>query len=231
MMILLMIFQLAWSADTLSLGRCDQGTFRTRTSGFCPRLEGAYPKDCCPMIVKSPALQCYYYTHSSRQDYQPGQRTVCVTDSNGIKHNETNPCCDSYNRSCKQDMRVVEFKQRLIRGKTGSCCFENCPPADYWREQPLFGPSPLTSAHKLLGSSTPSLDCDAPVENTCGGLPMCEGGNDPCPIVYPPSPPNPPGPGPGNGGGGPNPPNPSPTPEPPTPTPPQPLPIPDPPPQ
>lgn len=176
---------------------------RTELDNFCPRIEGVHLPKCCPPLFKNPPLQCHYQIVHSR-----GQEVLVNSSYNvcsGGVDTRVN-CCRRSQSACYTDPVTLSFLPRLIH-RANTCCFERCPPANYWRTPPAH-PS-ITASHELVSSSVAL--CVPEVINNCsyGSTENC-GANSYCPP--PPAPPSPPAPSPG-----PTTPSPAPTPAPPSP--------------
>lgn len=208
--------------------RCDiKEPGRTELDNVCPRLEGIHPQGCCPQVFDKNKLTCNY--HIVKERGQPilanSQYTVC---ENG--DNKTVQCCAPRFKACYIEPITRPYRPRLIH-RSNTCCFENCPPADYWRNPP--NPDlEFKEDHELSNAGAISL-CVPETINECtnGSSASCE------PSQRCPPPPSPPSTGSGSssgsgsGGGGtggtpaPSPPStPAPTPSPP-PSPPPPPPA------
>lgn len=116
---------------------------RTELDHFCPRIEGIHLEGCCPPIFSS-AIQCEYSIPVAN-----GQAYLAVssylTCENGA--NVSHSCCGVFRRSCVREPVTLNFRPRLLN-RDASCCYENCPAADYWRQAPAYPPS-ITASHTL----------------------------------------------------------------------------------
>lgn len=171
---------------------------RERLDNFCPRLEGAHLSKCCPTVMKDLPLSCFYNIRTSKPAYRDTSETVC---EGGV--DVTRTCCAEYPTPCADEIAEMPFVQRLIK-REGQCCFEDCPPADYWRSQPRPDPR-VGPNHEYAGRSRPSDECSVVARNFCTVSNSCSGGS-PCPVPVEPSEPstpsnpgNPSTPGPGTG--------------------------------
>lgn len=203
-----------------SCSRAEPG--RTELDNLCPRLEGVHLEGCCPPLQRNPPLQCRYHIVRQRGQQYLAQSayTIC---QNGMNVNV--PCCGVMQRACVEQPVTLNYIPRLIhRAKT--CCFENCPPADYWRQAPA-NPQ-ITPEHEYTDGGGPA-NCTGTLLQECsiGSTATCQPSN-PCPPPpappAPPSMPGPPTPAPPSMPGPPSPPapdpGPGPAPSPPAPPPP-----------
>lgn len=202
---------------------CKAEDRRQKQDDFCPRAEGTTLDHCCPEDVRrNTPLSCYYAVGTTETYYTTTSFVKCIDGSNVTKY-----CCGLRSRSCKRDLIVKSFISRLIK-RRGQCCFEGCPPADYWRAPPAD--PQFTPEHKLGDRGDRYCSTGPSRPNSCSpDLAMCSGidsSNERCPIVPTPTPsPSPPSPEPPST----EPPGPSPSPPPgPSPQPPQPPPPPPP---
>ncbi len=189
---------------------------RSELDTFCPRVEGVHPEGCCPQLFKQPPLQCYYSIVVNRgQAYLANSSYTTCQGGENVRVS----CCVVRQRTCYRDLKQLPFLPRLLH-RNNSCCFENCPPADYWRAAPA-NPA-ISSQHELTGNGVPI--CTGSVLDECshGSSANCQA-SSPCPVE--PKPSNEP-----SDGGNPDPPKPDPKPQdPPKPDPPKPDPPQDPP--
>lgn len=207
------------SAKASSYGDCRASDRRQSIDDFCPKTEGTPLDHCCPEDVRRPApMNCTYAVGSSEAYLTPRSFTKCINGSN-----VTRSCCGVRSRSCKTNKIVKRFISRLIKRRK-QCCFESCPPADYWRRDPAD--PQFTPGHKLTQPNQRFCGSGQQMPNSCpADMAMCsdiDSSNDRCPVIPTPRPNPTPTPNP-NPTPRPNPtptPNPNPTPTPtPTPTP------------
>lgn len=195
---------------------------RSELDHFCPRIEGIHLEGCCPPLFKQPPLKCSYHVVVSRGQPFIGQSAynACV-DGKDVSI----PCCSLQQRDCSRDKVVKDFFPRLLNRKN-TCCFENCPSADYWRAPPAakdispqheFGDGPATCTGTTLQECTVGATCQEstycpPPEPAPTATP------DPSqPTPAPTSPPPTPDPGPGTPVEDPGPSDPGPVVDPPSP--------------
>jgi hypothetical protein len=194
--------------------QCKPNERRNDLDHFCPRAEGAHLDGCCPPLFKEPPLKCRYAIND------PSGQPVLVNSSYTTCENGQNVsvnCCILSVQACSRERVVLDFKPRLLN-REGACCFENCPPGDYWRKPPSH---PQISPRHEIDLGNP--ECQDAVLQQCsyGGEANCQPAS-PCP-------PPPPTPTPTIPNPLPQPPVPNPLPQPPVPNPlPQPAPAPEP---
>jgi hypothetical protein len=159
-------------------------TQRKELDVFCPRVEGAHPKGCCPPIYRTEQpLTCRYYVGSTKPASVESSYTVCEDNRNVVIS-----CCGAGSRPCANNVINKPFFPRLIN-RDNQCCFESCPNAEYWRRPP--NPDNSLSDRHLLGSGIPS--CDEEINECAPNSPQCQP-SSPCPEAPPGGPPRPPGP-------------------------------------
>ncbi len=159
-------------AANLSFNECAQpNASRGRLDNFCPRLEGSYLDLCCPTVFKQNPISCYYYTDATKPHYSLTSKGSCKA---GVASTVT--CCVNQPEPCAQNIVELPFIQRLIK-REAACCFEDCPPADYWRSQPRPD-GRVTPNHELAGRSRPANDCNGQVVDECGGAISCDAVED-----------------------------------------------------
>ena len=185
--------------------RSDPG--RVELDNLCPRLEGVHLEGCCPPLRKSAPLQCKYVVTQSQGQLYLTQSSY-TTCQNG--QNISVSCCTVVQRSCTVSPVTLNYIPRLLH-RRNNCCFENCPPGNYWRQAPA-NPA-ITAGHELDEGSSPAA-CTGTVLQECsaGSVSDCQA-SSPCPVPTPspsPSPSPSPGPSPSPSPG----PSPSPSPSP-----------------
>lgn len=172
-----------------SCSRAEPG--RTELDNLCPRLEGVHLEGCCPPLRSNTTLQCRYHIVRERGQQYLAQSSYTVCQNN---MNVNIPCCAVMRRTCVDAPVTLNYIPRLIhRAKT--CCFENCPPADYWRQAPA-NPQ-ITPDHEYAEGVSPA-GCTGTILQECsiGNSVTCQA-NDPCPTPAPAPAPNPGTPKPG----------------------------------
>ncbi len=230
-LLLLLLNPPGYSRDFPACNKKDPG--RTEVDNVCPRLEGIHPAGCCPQIFSEPPLSCDYHIVKDRGQaiLANSSYSKCVGGST-VRVN----CCALKYKACYTNPINKQFKPRLIF-RSDTCCFENCPPASYWRNPPNPDPN-FTENHELTNAGNVALcvnetlnECSYGSSNNCEPSSACPAPTPaPAPAPAPSSPgpgpgPGKPGPGTGPGPGSPSPaPNPAPKPAPPAPPPRPPLP-------
>ncbi len=246
------LFILIMSSTGFSLDYPETNIFRrsknsSAQDNFCPRLEGTYPKNCCPYNQKEP-ISCFYYEPTSVIIGKNSAATSCV---GGV--DTTVACCQKSSRTCIKNLKEKKFIQRSIRrdyNNDKKCGFEPCPFPEYWKKDTGLGNviSRENKANELCAPIAAAEDeCSTKNIPSCSELSSCPVAvTEPAPSQTPgpntnntttPSPSPTPGPATGTPGGGgetgPVPPTPVPvqpsTPEPSVPVPPpEPSPVPEP---
>lgn len=181
-------------AQTRSYPTCSAWDNRIDLDNFCPRMEGVHLPNCCPPLIKMSALTCDYQIVKDRGQPFLANSSYTTCENNA---NVTKPCCTTATRACYTDPVSLKFLPRLIN-RQASCCFEQCPPASYWRAAPNANPK-ITANHELTGGSVPICTQTTLQECSVGTTDNCPV-SDFCPIVIPgPQPGTDPGPGTGPG--------------------------------
>jgi len=198
---LLLLLGLSAAEANADFPECAENTVaRSRHDFFCPKLEGAYLPSCCPSVVKSSPITCFYYVESSVATQTLGSGSSCQGGQN-----VSVPCCDYGSMPCNADIKEAPYIQRLIKGDGKSCCYDDCPNASYWSSTrgPTYG---VTVNHKKFGRTRPPTCAQvAASNNTCGSVTVSCASLSACPVDPGPGPGPGPDPGPGDPGPGPGP--------------------------
>jgi len=166
-------------ADVFPL--CPSSTLREDLDNFCPRLEGVTLDRCCPNVVQQAPQICSYSIVENR-----GQATLVNSNYTTCQNNRnvTVNCCRISQTACFRDQQDLPFLGRAIapRENNNKCCFENCPPASYWRAQPNPN-ARITSRHELGKGGLANVCIDQVVDAcTYGNAESCQP-SAPCPPV------------------------------------------------
>jgi hypothetical protein len=211
-------FLMASYSFALSYPRCQNYGKLAESENYCVRVEGTYPKNCCPPI-QADTLTCYY-----AELLNNGQPTMELssyrTCDDGVNQ-ETVQCCRASTDPCYTrltDKQFISFlNYRKDQSPSGACCFTICPDTSYWSDHPDVNQRIPVDLDRL-GQNRPPNICRPVTLNRCGSVTRECQRSVSCPRLPsppgPPSPPNPPSPP-----SYPNPPNP---PNPPVPSPPRP---------
>lgn len=141
---------------------------RVDLEGFCPRLEGVTLPNCCPALEKKPGISCNYNIIKERGQPFLANSSYQVCEG-GVQ--KSVPCCRVMQRACFVEPVTLLFVSRLIN-RSNSCCFENCPPASYWRAQPNPNPK-ITADHELTNNSTAACISQTLQECSYGSSSSC----------------------------------------------------------
>ena len=177
----------------VSYPQCTQYDALPETANFCPRIEGQYPKGCCPPLQETP-ITCFYVQESQRSFGVASTYETCVpvdpNDPDGLRETIEEPCCATRQVNCYRDLRERSFIPFLNYRSDESppgCCYAICPYARYWTDH--LDPTKRVPGNFLRLSRRP------PNTAMCSGVPspgaactttaVCQS-DAPCPL--PPGP-------------------------------------------
>ena len=206
--LLVSIWQAPLQAQTSSYPMCHQFGELPEKDNFCPRIEGQYPKGCCPPI-KGPRKTCYYAEFRSRGQVALVNSSYRVCESG---QTVSKPCCALSHRPCYANLSRRNFISFLTYRSDASpkgCCFAICPSASYWSSHPNANLR-LPGTYFRLGETIPPNLCRSEIIDVCAYGGRSCGTSQPCPRPPPPHPSDPGPPLRPSDPGPPGPPNPGP---------------------